>query len=75
VLWFAGQRPLPPRHLTADEIVAQARARGVRFLVLGSNRTTAPAVRAALPEFRLVDLPVEIADLAADRGIEVRTRV
>ncbi|HLU39740.1 MAG TPA: hypothetical protein VK081_10160 [Planctomycetota bacterium] len=71
---YAGRRPLPPRHLRADEIVAHARAPEVRYLVLLSGRATTPAVCAALPEFRPLALPGPLAGLAAARGLEVRAR-
>ncbi len=70
VLYFAGQRPLPPRHLTADELIAAARAPSVRFLVLGSRRATTPAVVASLPEFTLLPVPASITA----RGIDVYAR-
>src|SRR5690606_14289761 len=53
VLWFAGMRPLPPRHFTAEELVAGARAADVRYMVLARDRPTADPVVAALEgEFR-----------------------
>lgn len=74
VLFFAGMRPLPPRHVTADQLIDAARDPAVRFLILGSRRPTAPTVRAALPEFAPTDLPPALADGANARGIEVLTR-
>ncbi|MCA8941124.1 MAG: hypothetical protein KDB80_01075, partial [Planctomycetes bacterium] len=38
VLWFAGRRPLPPKHFTADELIERARLPRVRFVVLGARR-------------------------------------
>lgn len=74
VLYFAGLRPPPPRHLSADEIVAAATSPAVRFVVLGTRRPAAAAVRAALPQFRPAALPADLARLAAARGLEVRER-
>ncbi|MEZ5964089.1 MAG: hypothetical protein R3F56_09615 [Planctomycetota bacterium] len=74
VSYFAGRRPLPPRHRSADEMIAAAHAPRVRFLVLGSRRPTTAAVRDALPEFAPVELPAPIARLAAERGLDVLAR-
>jgi hypothetical protein len=76
VLYFAGQRPLPPRHFTARELIARARMPGVRFVVLGTRRATTPAVREALtPSFRVYDTPSEMRALVESRGIVVLEKV
>lgn len=84
VVYFAGQRPLPPRHFAPDELLALARAPDVRFVVLGARREGFAAVRAGLvpadaqtfrPEtFRPETLPAPLAALAAARGLEVFVR-
>ena len=79
VLYFAGQRPLPPRHFAPDELLALARAPGVRFVVLGARREGFAAVRAGLVDvearaFVPEALPPSLAALAAARGLEVFSR-
>lgn len=79
VVYFAGQRPLPPRHFTPDELLALARAPGVRFVVLGARRDGFAAVRAGLVDveacaFVPEALPPSLAALASARGLEVFRR-
>lgn len=75
VLYFAGRRPLPPRHFTADEIVAAASAPDVRFVVLGANRPHAAEVEQRLRDaFEVYELPPALRELAAARGIVVLAR-
>jgi len=74
VRFFAGLRPLPPRHVEAAELIAAARAPAAQFLVLGSRRPAAAEVIAALPEYRPLPLPPDLAALAAERGLDVRAR-
>lgn len=79
VVYFAGQRPLPPRHFTPDELLALARAANVRFVVLGARREGFEAVRAGLlgldpRAFEPETLPPSLAALAATRGLEVFRR-
>lgn len=57
VLYFAGQRPPPPRHRTIGELVEAARDPAVRFFVLGIRREQAAAVATQLAEYRPVTLP------------------
>jgi hypothetical protein len=75
VLYFAGQRPLPPRHVTADELVEWAERPGVTRVVLGSRRAHAAAVRARLADrFAERPLPPGLNELAAARGLVVLQR-
>lgn len=75
VIWFAGSRPLPPRHFTAEELIARARAADVRFVVLGTRRDTTEPVRTALePDFRRHILPEQERRAAEHRGILVLER-
>ncbi|MEM7199613.1 MAG: hypothetical protein AAF628_05065 [Planctomycetota bacterium] len=75
VLYFAGQRPLPPRPWTAGELASHARPAEVRFVVLGARRPQASAVVAALAaDFDVLPLPAAIGVGAADRGILVLQR-
>lgn len=74
VRYFAGRRPLPPRHATAAELAAACADPRVRFLILGSNREHAATVRSRCPEFRLAELPAGLATRSAARGIAVLQR-
>ena len=75
VLYFAGLRPLEPRHFSVDELVAAARRPGVRFVVLGQNRPTAGPVQAALePEFDTMAMPESVREAAERRGLVVLER-
>lgn len=75
VFFFAGLRPPPPRHFAPAELVAQARDPAVAFVVLGSRRAGADAVRAALAgEFVPCALPAEVAPWAQARGMAVWMR-
>jgi hypothetical protein len=68
VVYFAGRRPLPPRHFSAAELIANARAQGVRFVVLGSRRaTTTEVVSGLAPEFA-------VEKVVEERGITVLRR-
>lgn len=72
VRWFAGRRPLPPRRFSVAEIVAMARAPGVRFVVLGSKRPGTKSVCAALEDrFAEMQLPEPLQAAARARGIVV----
>lgn len=76
VLYFAGQRPLPPRHFTVQELVdLAAGSRPARFVVLATEKPTALAVEKRLGGFVRADLPQRIAKECADRGILVLERV
>jgi hypothetical protein len=80
VLYFAGVRPLPPRHFTVDELVTLGR--DARFVVLRSRRRVAPnsdrlvadAVEARLTRHAEVPLPAEFAERAKQRGLRVLGR-
>jgi hypothetical protein len=74
VRYFAGRRPLPPRHASADELTAACTDPRVRFLILGSNREHAATVRSRCPEFSLAELPAELPAACAGRGIAVLRR-
>jgi hypothetical protein len=77
VLYFAGQRPLPPRHFTTGELVEMARKpRAARFVVLSTERPTALEVEQRLsPTFARAKLPSTLVGKCADRGILVLERV
>jgi hypothetical protein len=78
VLWYAGQRPLPPRHFDAAWLIEQARRPGVSFVVLStrSDRGTCAAVVDGLgAEFARYELAGALGALGAARGITVLTRV
>lgn len=76
VIYFAGRRPLPPKHFTIDELVDRARGRRVRFVVLGSFRKTTGAVVERLEKLGFEDyrLPAENRRDANARGIRVLGR-
>jgi len=69
VLYFAGQRPLEPRHFTAEELIETGRS--ARFVVLRSRRETTPLVRQGLSGHENLRLPRHLHDLALARGITV----
>ena len=73
VLYFAGQRPLEPRHYTAEELVANGRS--ARFVVLRTGRETTPEVRRGLMSHGPLELTGELSDLARERGILVLERI
>ena len=68
VLYYAGLRPLPPRHFHREEV--ERLARGARFVVVHSGRI--PAITA--PGMVALRLPPELAAPAAARGILVFER-
>ena len=76
VLWFAGQRPLPARHFDAAWFVARARADGVRFVVVGSNRRDSfAAIQQGIADrFAPCALPPALRAAAEDRGLAVFER-
>jgi hypothetical protein len=77
VVWFAGQRPLPPRHHTAAQMQALVAAAQPAFVVVRTR-----SARAAFAEYEPwlraghapVALPTELAAAAASRGIAVFAR-
>jgi hypothetical protein len=77
VVWFAGQRPLPPRRFDAARLAAMAGAPEVQFVVLATRRERdgEPAV-ADLPgpDFAPAELPPELVDACRWRGIAVFQR-
>jgi hypothetical protein len=75
VLYFAGQRPLPPKHFTVEQLTAMAATpTPARFVVLATGKPTAMPVEQRLTDFTRAALPAKIAKLAADRGILVLER-
>jgi hypothetical protein len=75
VLYYAGRRPLPPRHFAAADIVAAARDPAVRFVVLGARRPAAAVVERELADaFGVLRLPEPLRAAAAARGIAVLER-
>lgn len=75
VIWFAGRRPPPPRVFSVTELLQQARAPSVAFVVLAERREDFPVLQAALlKDFATYKLPLEIAARARVRGIAVFVR-
>jgi hypothetical protein len=75
VLWFAGQRPLAPRHFRAEELIQMASAENVRFVVLGERRATTAAVLEGLADrFERTGMPERERRAAELRGIVVLER-
>ncbi|MEE9126939.1 MAG: hypothetical protein V3U11_07345 [Planctomycetota bacterium] len=74
VLYFAGQRPLPPRHFSVLELTDMAKDARTRFVVLATEKPRAAVVEELLPEFWRATLPVRIRQSALDRGILVLER-
>ena len=72
VLYFAGQRPLQPRHFTAEELVEAGRR--AEFVVLRVRRKTTPAVLAGLSGHEVYAVPSEVRSLVESRGIVVLRR-
>jgi hypothetical protein len=74
-LFFAGQRPLPPRHLSPEEIRERASMPSVRFVVLLESKATNQDVREALSDrFQMAELPYEENQYAERRGMIVLER-
>jgi hypothetical protein len=75
VVWYAGRRPPPPRRFDTRQLVADARAAGMRFVVVGSKRDGFDALQRGLaPQFVRRSLPDELAGAADARGIAVFER-
>jgi len=77
VLWFAGQRPLPPRHFDADWFLAAARAPDVEFVVMhekGQRGLFAAVEQGLRGAFVRFDLPVSLRAAAEARGVVVFVR-
>ncbi|MGE3172217.1 MAG: hypothetical protein AB7O97_06275 [Planctomycetota bacterium] len=77
VLWFAGQRPLPPRHFDAAYYLEHAARPEVEFVVLHEESRRGiygDVVRGLGAAFARFDLPGGLRDLADRRGIAVFVR-
>ncbi|MBK8097211.1 MAG: hypothetical protein IPK26_08890 [Planctomycetes bacterium] len=77
VLWYAGQRPLPPRHFDAEWLVVQATRQDVQFVVLSakSRRGAAEPVQERLAAtFSRWQPGGELGRQAAARGIVILVR-
>jgi len=77
VLWFAGQRPLPPRHFDAEWFLAAARAPEVEFVVMnerGQRGVFATVEQGLRDAFVRFDLPVSLRAVAEARGVTVFVR-
>jgi len=77
VLWFAGQRPLPPRHFDTEQLVEMAAPENVRYFVFSerSRRESSQQIEAALAgTFERLQLPDELASSCRARGIAVLAR-
>jgi hypothetical protein len=72
VLWYAGRRPLPPRHFDAAWFVERARDDAVRFVVVGDRRETAKAIEQGIADrFVPCALPPALRAAAERRGLAV----
>lgn len=71
VLYFAGQRPLPPMHFDAAELIERARAPGVAWAVFSAARPTWGEVRAGLPEWGPAALPARLREAVDARRMVV----
>lgn len=75
IRWFAGRRPLWPRHRSAAELIAAAAPPNVRWVALRERSPECAEVeRALLPTFVRAELPPELAELVRERGIAVLSR-
>lgn len=77
VLWFAGERPLPPRHFDTRQLQAMAMADGVRYFVFSSNskRQSAGEIEAVLAsDFDRVVIPEPVGSRCRERGIVLLQR-
>ena len=77
VLWFAGQRPLPPRHFDVAQLAAMAAPGKVRYFVFSerSKRESSRLIEAELRStFGRYPLPEPLASLCEARGIVVLSR-
>ncbi len=77
VLWFAGRRPLPPRHFAVAELLAMASPPAVRFVVLSERSRReqyAELVKGLADRFERLVLPRELDELARARGVAVFAR-
>jgi hypothetical protein len=77
LIFYAGRQPPPPRHFTPEQLAAQARAPGVRYVAVSgrSKREAAEPVEALLEqEFARYRLPGSISAIAEERGIVVLVR-
>jgi len=72
VQYFAGFRPLEPRHFSADELVAAGR--DARFVVLRGNRDYADEVQRRLTNHTPWPIPVRFQEHAKSRGLLVLER-
>jgi len=72
VQYFAGFRPLEPRHFSADELVEAGR--GARFVVLRGNRNYAAQVQRRLADHVLWPIPAQFQEHATARGLVVLER-
>jgi len=72
VLYFAGQRPLAPRHFEARELIKLGSE--AEYVVLREGRPTTPAVIKGLSGHEALVLPGALRDLAAARGMLVLQR-
>ncbi|MCC6782263.1 MAG: hypothetical protein IT457_05440 [Planctomycetes bacterium] len=75
VIWFAGLRPLSPRHFSTEELREATRAAGVRFVVLGGRRAGNAELAASLaPGFTPTGMPLRETRAAERRGLLVLER-
>ena len=77
VLFYAGLRPLPPRHFDTGQLLAMAAPPAVRYVVLSadSKRGTYAATAAGLDAtFARLGLPARLQQLADESGIAVFVR-
>ena len=72
--FFAGQKPGPPRPITAAEILAQARVPDTRFVVVVAARTPMDLGELVQLGFTTAKLPDTLERAALARGISVHSR-
>lgn len=74
-LYFAGQRPLPPRHARSEELIERSWREGARFVILLESKVSNEDVVAELEAlFAPAELPYEIGRAAAERGMIILER-
>lgn len=75
ILWFAGQRPLWPRHFRVEELVALAAAPDSRFVALREKHETFPEIEKGIAsDWVRAQLPESLERSVRERGIALFVR-
>ncbi|MBL8751485.1 MAG: hypothetical protein JNK78_20190 [Planctomycetes bacterium] len=75
ILWFAGQRPLWPRHFRVEELVALAAAPDSRFVALREKHESFPEIAKGIESgWVRAQLPERLDRSVRERGIAVFQR-